>query len=698
MGQKNKKVQTTPTLSEYLAQRAQQVRDSAANVYALKDMPEVPIIPEQNTFSKGLAWLGLSDGTTEDSQKMQIGLKATNGWKPYTLDDILANAARIEQQKQAMEDRLNNVFTLSNDATSIANGRPQNTHLERRAVEGAKQHAAWEKEHPVLNTIGTALGASPFAIAATPLLATAGEAAAPILANPYVNAGLTSAFAGHGLNHWINEGIDGLGDAAMTALEVAPLGRVISPVYQVGKTLVNPIIENEGFAFKNPFGDNISWVGRGLGSHIEVSPTADGWLGVDFIRSTKSGTGEKLYNAAIKEAQRQGLKGVKTGQSLASAPKTYHTWEHYPDRVLISNTGSHGNGNMINGEVTIKVNTPEELIEATKRGIDAAVIKKAPVYGLTTPSSDVPFLSISRAESVPRYNFRTPSKSVGLAEEDNALINDLLDKFAPKESEGVKAMSIAEREKGYQRMKEFINSPEYQQRLEAAGLGDYKDYMIELIENRLNGNNFFPAWRADKIPGKNYRGMSEVDPSSYDYGVTVRSDLQGNDFLQTLDHELAHWSTENTPPGLLKNIWYSLYHEKKPNFKVQKMMEANDKVAPVRTWEDYYNSQYGNLSKKELEGLKDEIKKAKRKFKYLSSGQERRARAYAMTQEAKRRGISTDELVDMYTVEDELMGEAPKGLLELSRVYTPENLKKYLKGFLSVATPVTLGLNAYKNE
>lgn len=61
MGQKNKKVQTTPTLSEYLAQRAQQVRDSAANVYALKDMPEVPIIPKQNIFSKGLAWLGLSD-------------------------------------------------------------------------------------------------------------------------------------------------------------------------------------------------------------------------------------------------------------------------------------------------------------------------------------------------------------------------------------------------------------------------------------------------------------------------------------------------------------------------------------------------------------------------------------------------------------------------------------------------------------
>ena len=44
-----------------------------------------------------------------------------------------------------------------------------------------------------------------------------------------------------------------------------------------------------------------------------------------------------------------------------------------------------------------------------------------------------------------------------------------------------------------------------------------------------------------------------------------------------------------------------------------------------------------------------------------------------MVQEAKRRGISTDELVDMYTVEGELMGEAPKQLHELGMVYTLEN-------------------------
>lgn len=70
------------------------------------------------------------------------------------------------------------------------------------------------------------------AIAASALLPVAGEAAYPILANPYVDASITSAFAGHGLNHAINEGIDGWGDAAMTALEVTPLGRLAKPMYE----------------------------------------------------------------------------------------------------------------------------------------------------------------------------------------------------------------------------------------------------------------------------------------------------------------------------------------------------------------------------------------------------------------------------------------------------------------------------------
>lgn len=40
----------------------------------------------------------------------------------------------------------------------------------------------------------------------------------------WLNTGMEASFAGHGLNHAVNEGIDGWGDAAMTALELAPSG------------------------------------------------------------------------------------------------------------------------------------------------------------------------------------------------------------------------------------------------------------------------------------------------------------------------------------------------------------------------------------------------------------------------------------------------------------------------------------------
>lgn len=48
----------------------------------------------------------------------------------------------------------------------------------------------------------------------------------------WLNAGMEAGFAGHGLNHAVNEGIDGWGDAAMTAMELTPLGRLAKPVYE----------------------------------------------------------------------------------------------------------------------------------------------------------------------------------------------------------------------------------------------------------------------------------------------------------------------------------------------------------------------------------------------------------------------------------------------------------------------------------
>lgn len=204
--------------------------------------------PILNLFAPGG---NIFDGITGNTNQMQIGLSTTNGWKPYTTEDIVANAERVEAVQDAIEKRLWNTSLMSNDATSVASGRPQNRHLESRSVEGAKAHAAWEAEHPIATAVGYGLGAAPFAVAAYPFMAAAGEFAAPILTNPYVDAAITSGFAGHGLNHAINEGIDGWGDTTMTALEITPLGRVISPIAKEASTAATSYIRNR--ALSNAF-------------------------------------------------------------------------------------------------------------------------------------------------------------------------------------------------------------------------------------------------------------------------------------------------------------------------------------------------------------------------------------------------------------------------------------------------------------
>lgn len=131
--------------------------------------------------------------------------------------------------------------------------------MQTRATKGAKSHALWEKEHPVLNTWGNVLGAAPFAVASAPLAAAAGsgigalaDAAAataigqgvtnflaPIAGTSIAGAsipkwldlGLTSAFGAHGIQTAINEG----GISPTTAFEIAPLGRLARPIYNVGK-------------------------------------------------------------------------------------------------------------------------------------------------------------------------------------------------------------------------------------------------------------------------------------------------------------------------------------------------------------------------------------------------------------------------------------------------------------------------------
>lgn len=114
------------------------------------------------------------------------------------------------------------------------------------------------------------------AIAAAPFLAWAGEAAYPYvsaaLANPYVDAGIKSAFAGHGINHSINENVDGLGDAAMTAMELAPLGQLARPLY---KRAIKPGLR----LFNSPLTGNWTRIGN---KEYRLSPNSIGTNALPF--------------------------------------------------------------------------------------------------------------------------------------------------------------------------------------------------------------------------------------------------------------------------------------------------------------------------------------------------------------------------------------------------------------------------------
>lgn len=149
-----------------------------------------------NKWKHGLGG-NLFDGTSEDTQQMQIGIPfwQQQAHQPsfFSLDFPVNGGSlpevvitgqdrrkeRLARMQEALEQRTKDYLTESNDNAwidySYTRKKPKNPHLAQRAVEGAKAHAAWEKEHPVLNTLGMGLGAAPFAVAAIPAVGAAVE-------------------------------------------------------------------------------------------------------------------------------------------------------------------------------------------------------------------------------------------------------------------------------------------------------------------------------------------------------------------------------------------------------------------------------------------------------------------------------------------------------------------------------------------
>ena len=186
------------------------------------------------------------DGTTEDSQQMNRPniYRYNDGRYVYQaapdaeeievspINTLLPNPSQWTYQDA--EGKVYTPHAAQVDTGSITQSEDTNPLL--RAANNYMREAAYRAKDGTLALQGKYTMP---VIAASALLPLAGEAAYPLLTNPYVDAAATSAFAGHGLNHAINEGTDGWGDAAMTALELAPLGRLVKPMYNAGNKAIN---------------------------------------------------------------------------------------------------------------------------------------------------------------------------------------------------------------------------------------------------------------------------------------------------------------------------------------------------------------------------------------------------------------------------------------------------------------------------
>lgn len=229
------------------------------------------------------------------------------------------------------------------------------------------------------------------------------------------DAGIQGAFAYEGLNGLYNQGREGtlLSDPVSTfmhGLEVLPLvglgSKAIGSAY---RNLANSnIVKNRGFAL--PINNTLYWVGRGLGSEISLTPGTEGYMRVSDVLSKSPGTGRKLYDAAIKHAQNNGYRGIESGNILLSAPKTYSIWEHYPNRQLLGNYGTHNNFNMVSYGELDNVGSIEDMIANTTNGIPTK-FEGAPVYGLIEPSVDI--------ATKARHIYNTPTADIMAVESSN---------------------------------------------------------------------------------------------------------------------------------------------------------------------------------------------------------------------------------------------------------------------------------------
>lgn len=230
----------------------------------------------------------------------------------------------------------------------------------------------------------------------------------------------------------------------------------------------------------------------------------------------------------------------------------------------------------------------------------------------------------------------------------------------------------------------FINSEEYQSRLKKAGLENHGQYMTDLTDREINNIGYFPSKVQSVIDGDpEVLGQSISNPNSTDYGITLKEALGVNEISPALNHEIAHFATGSAGIEDSKNMLNPNFFNTPNTGYIGDIMRHNENIAPNISWEDI---KLPELTKRNptLRELDEEFKR----YTYLTNPQEKRARAYSIYQQAKEAGMSTDKFVDKYTENGKIVDKAPMQLQQMGEILTLEDLKKYLRNFLSIAAPI----------
>lgn len=253
-----------------------------------------------------------------------------------------------------------------------------------------------------------------------------------------------------------------------------------------------------------------------------------------------------------------------------------------------------------------------------------------------------------------------------------------------------------------QRYTNFINSEDYQQRLQRAGLEDHWSYMKKLTKQRVK-NGHFPGHVREIIDNNpNAAGVSDVNKylskekfpyvkSNPNYGITLKENLYPEDIFATLNHELAHFATGNRGiDGAIKVTPFFPNWRKLNAESIGDVMSYDERMVPNILLVDYMKG----MSK----APREEFIKKMREYKYLTDPQEKRARAYSILQQAKKNNLSTDDFVDVYTENGKIAPYAPYELQDMGSILTLDNLKKYLRNFLSISMPIGITASYIDNK